>query len=60
MKSGRGGGRKGAGRPKIGIARALKITLPLGEWERIDKMVEEGKARSQADYFRQAHLEKKN
>lgn len=60
MKSGRGGARKHAGRPRIGVARALKITLPQEEWERIDRMVEDGQVRSQAEYFRQAHLVKKN
>lgn len=56
MKSGRGGARKHAGRPKIGEARALRITLPPGEWDRIDRLVEEGQVGSQAEYFRLAHM----
>lgn len=44
------------GRKRIGENRPLKITLPDGEWERIDKLIEEGHASSVSDYFRQLHV----
>lgn len=48
--------KKGAGRPKIGVSRALRITLPEEEWERIDKLVEEDLVKTQSEYFRLAHF----
>lgn len=55
-KNRRGGFREGAGRPKIGTPRALRITLPESEWDRIDKLVEEGHVKTVSEYFRLAHL----
>ncbi|MNO06659.1 hypothetical protein D3C81_2285290 [compost metagenome] len=44
------------GRPKIGVSRALRITLPLEEWDRIDKLVEDEIVKTQSEYFRLAHM----
>lgn len=48
--------KKKVGRPKIGVSRALRITLPQEEWDRIDKLVGDEQVSSQAEYFRLAHL----
>lgn len=56
MKSGRGGARKSAGRPRIGSQRVLRLTLPDEEWERIDKLVADGDVKTQSEYFRLVHL----
>lgn len=51
----RGGAREGAGRKKIGTARALRITLPEGEWDRIDQLIADGTVSNQSEYFRLLH-----
>lgn len=50
-----GGAREGAGRPKIGKGRGVKITLPEKEWDRVESLIKEGHASSIGDYFRQLH-----
>lgn len=50
-----GGVREGAGRKKIGSSRALRITLPDEEWERIDKLIADGQASNMSEYFRLLH-----
>lgn len=52
----KGGARPGAGRKRIGTARALRITLPDEEWTKIDKLIEEGHVSNQSEYFRLVHL----
>lgn len=43
------------GRPKIGVRRQVKMTLPAEDWELIEQAVSSGSAASIADYFRQLH-----
>lgn len=52
----RGGAREGAGRKKIGLSKSMSITLPEKEWERIDKLVEDGHVKNRSEYFRLAHM----
>lgn len=52
----RGGSRPGAGRKSIGDTKRLSITLPPGEWDKIDKLIQLGHAKNYADYFRNMHL----
>ena len=47
-----GGSRDGAGRPKIGSSRTVRITLPDQYWERIDEEIERGTVNKQAEFFR--------
>ncbi|SKQ05955.1 Uncharacterised protein [Mycobacteroides abscessus subsp. massiliense] len=50
-----GGARPGSGRKKIGVAKALRITLPTDEWKAIDEMIQAGQFDSRAEYFRFLH-----
>lgn len=43
------------GRPSIGTARAVKITLPDEDWAHIDRVVAAKRVSSVADYFRSLH-----
>lgn len=43
------------GRPRIGVRRQVKMTLPAEDWALIEKAVSSGSAASIADYFRQLH-----
>lgn len=43
------------GRPKKGVRRQVKMTLPAEDWYRIETAVLSGSASSIADYFRQLH-----
>lgn len=43
------------GRPSIGKSRPVKITLSDSDWEHIDKLVETGRVKSYAEYFRDLH-----
>jgi len=43
------------GRPKIGVRRQVKMTLPAEDWYQIEASVLSGSASSIADYFRQLH-----
>ncbi|MDY8049656.1 transcriptional regulator [Paenibacillus polymyxa] len=52
-----GGAREGAGRKKIGTSRALRITLPDEEWERIDSLIAAGQASNMSEYFRLLQLQ---
>lgn len=50
-----GGAREGAGRPKIGASKPLRITLPEEDWKHIDELVASGRVASYAEYFRDLH-----
>lgn len=43
------------GRPRVGVGRPVKITLPEADWDRIDETIQNGHAENYADYFRQLH-----
>jgi hypothetical protein len=43
------------GRPSIGTARAVKITLPDEDWAHIDRLVASKRVSSVAEYFRSLH-----
>lgn len=49
-----GGTRDGAGRPKIGVAKQVKITMPAREWELIAARLEMT-GESLSEYFRECH-----
>lgn len=51
----KGGAREGSGRKKIGAVRSLRITLPDGEWDKIDSLIAEGHVSNQSEYFRLLH-----
>lgn len=49
----RGGAREGAGRPSLGVKKAVSITLPQEEWDEIDYLIQvKNEFKSYADYFR--------
>lgn len=48
----RGGRRAGAGRKSIGVKKPVSITLPVSVWDEIDSVIQSGKYKSYADYFR--------
>jgi len=47
------------GRPKIGVRRPVKITLPEEDWEIVEQAIASGSAGSLSDYFRQLHEKSK-
>lgn len=49
---------KKIGRPSIGKARPVKITLPEEDWKEIEDAIESGECNSFAEYFRNLHEEK--
>lgn len=49
----RGGRREGSGRKPIGISKRVSITLPPDGWEWVDQQIEQGKAKSYSEFFRQ-------
>ncbi|RRJ54758.1 transcriptional regulator [Paenibacillus oralis] len=51
----RGGTRKGAGRPSIGIKKMVTITLEADEWAEIDALIAVGEFKGYTDYFRSQH-----
>jgi len=50
-----GGAREGAGRPKMGISKPLRINLPSEAWEEIDELIGQGKYDNYSEYFRKLH-----
>lgn len=46
---------KKIGRPSIGKARTVKITLPEEDWKHIDQLVASKRVNSNAEYFRSLH-----
>lgn len=48
-----GGAREGAGRPKMGESRPLRINLPEEAWKEIDEQIASGKYLNYSQYFRQ-------
>lgn len=49
---------KKIGRPSIGKARPVKITLPEEDWKQIEQAIQSGEYNSYAEYFRNLHEEK--
>jgi len=49
---------KKIGRPSIGKARPVKITLPEEDWNQIDQAIQSGEYKSFAEYFRNLHEER--
>lgn len=43
------------GRPRIGLSRQVKITLPEWEWVAIEQSIDKGEYASLAAYFRELH-----
>ncbi|MDF1586006.1 hypothetical protein PZ740_06370, partial [Rhodospirillales bacterium YIM 152171] len=51
-----GGAREGAGRPKMGESKSLRINLPEDAWKDIDSWIEQGKYSNYSEYFRKLHV----
>lgn len=43
------------GRPRIGVSRQVKITLPEWDWVEIEQVIDRGEYGSMAAYFRHLH-----
>lgn len=43
------------GRPRIGVSRQVKITLPEWDWVEIEQMIDKREYGSMAAYFRSLH-----
>lgn len=43
------------GRPRIGVSRQVKITLPEWDWVEIEQLVDKREYGSMAAYFRHLH-----
>jgi hypothetical protein len=50
-----GGAREGAGRPKIGVSRPLRINLPEKAWKEIDELIQQGEYDNYSEYFRKLY-----
>jgi hypothetical protein len=50
-----GGAREGAGRPKIGVSRPLRINLPEEAWKEIDSLIQQGEYDNYSEYFRKLY-----
>lgn len=52
MQNFRGGKREGAGRPRIGETKQVKLTLPAETWEWIESCVDNEHASSRSEFLR--------
>ncbi|MEK8210598.1 hypothetical protein NST41_33935 [Paenibacillus sp. FSL L8-0696] len=43
------------GRPRIGVSRQVKITLPEWDWVEIEQLIDRNEYGSMAAYFRSLH-----
>jgi hypothetical protein len=50
-----GGAREGAGRPKMGVSKPLRINLPEEAWEKIDSLIQQGEYNNYSEYFRKLY-----
>lgn len=50
-----GGAREGAGRPKIGVSKPLRINMPESAWAEVDSLIEKGHYENYSEYFRKLH-----
>lgn len=48
-----GGKREGAGRPRIGQTKSMKLTLTDDSWEWIDENIKNGHAASRSEFLRE-------
>lgn len=48
------------GRPTIGVARRVAITLPEQDWKQIEETIAEGHVKSYSEYFREVHYHAQN
>ncbi|MEK5257657.1 hypothetical protein NST74_29865 [Paenibacillus sp. FSL F4-0125] len=48
------------GRPRIGVSRQVKLTLPEWDWVEIEQLIDRGEYNSLSAYFRELHEKEKS